>query len=115
MRLWLLAIAISMAGCGTLELSRKRPVVEPPAEFVTAYSGALVEIPLDGGTVPRVCAAIAGFYDIPLGQHTETLNGCALTPNLLVGVCIIVWDRELPAIRRHELAHCNGWTHPAYW
>jgi hypothetical protein len=78
-------------------------VSEPPAQFVRAYGGPLVQRVLPIGQARAACA-----------QRGVRADACSWVAK---GTCHIVIPssgapvKDLAAYRRHEIAHCNGWTH----
>ena len=72
-------------------------VLEPPPDYVHPYNGPVIERVLPLAAARRLCG----------GAHA-----CAWVTG---GKCYIVIPRngpvrDLAAYRRHELAHCNGWS-----
>jgi hypothetical protein len=76
-------------------------VLEPPARFLRWTDH--VEMVLPGGDVVRRCQA-AGARSAP----GKRIHGCSYR---VAGRCLIIRVDD-PGVARHELAHCNGWTHP---
>jgi hypothetical protein len=76
-------------------------VLEPPARFLRWTDH--VEMVLPAGDVVRRCQA-AGARSAP-GRR---IHGCSYR---VAGRCLIIRVDD-PGVARHELAHCNGWTHP---
>jgi len=77
-------------------------VLEPPRAYTHAYAGPVIEHVLPLGAARAACAQ--------KGVHADACSWIA------GGRCFIVIPRggpvkDLSAYRRHELAHCNGWTH----
>ena len=77
-------------------------VLEPPRQFL--HWTDHLEIVLPPGDVARRCET-AGVNAAP----GERIHGCSYT---VAGRCVIVRVDD-PGVARHELAHCNGWKHPA--
>jgi len=80
-------------------------VLEPPPQYLHPYHGTVIEHVLPLAEARRLCARMGAPAD-----------GCSWTKR---GACYIVIPRggpvrDLSAYRRHELAHCNGWSgsHP---
>jgi hypothetical protein len=82
-------------------------LLAPPPQYDHPYSGQVIEQRLSQAELMRLCRGPA--------------EGCASVNN---GVCHIALPasekdaRVLAAMRRHELAHCNGWpaNHPGgHW
>jgi hypothetical protein len=82
-------------------------LLAPPAQYDHPYSGQVIEQRLSQAELMRLCRGPA--------------EGCATVIN---GVCYIALPASekdanvLAAMRRHELAHCNGWpgNHPGgHW
>jgi hypothetical protein len=90
------------------------PAERPPAAFDHPYPGKLVEkaVPLE--QVPALCAKLTG-------QYNQYVSGCGFKVNvshdgtpqgrLLEAYGLIVYPAGCAAIRRHEIAHTNGWAH----
>ena len=77
-------------------------VLEPPSRYNHAYAGPVIERVLPLGAARAACAHMGVDAD-----------ACSW---VIAGRCHIVIPRggpvkDLGAYRRHELAHCNGWTH----
>jgi hypothetical protein len=78
-------------------------IQEPPARFLP-YTGPLQVMEQSFYEVNQTCRA--------LGMR-ESVYGCQIGNKYL---CTIVLDTDLPKalyekLKRHELAHCNGWKH----
>lgn len=76
-------------------------VLEPPARFLRWTDH--VEMVLPPGDVVRRCQA-AGARSAP----GKRIHGCSYHVG---GRCLIIRVDDA-GVARHELAHCNGWTHP---
>ena len=76
-------------------------VLEPPKQFL--HWTEHLEFVLPPDAVARRCEA-AGATFAP-GQR---IHGCSYA---VAGRCLIIRVDD-PGVARHELAHCNGWTHP---
>jgi hypothetical protein len=82
----------------------------PPKRYDVPYRGALVELQVSQAGVVAACNAIG--FAVP--RHTA---GCSVRSER---ECLIIYisapyKGDTPAqVRRHELAHCNGWpaNHP---
>lgn len=77
-------------------------VQEPPPQYTYRYHGPVIERVLPLAEARRLCARMGAPAD-----------GCAWVSR---GKCYIVIPRngpvrDLSAYRRHEMAHCNGWSH----
>jgi len=86
----------------------------PPVPFVRPFAGELDEIPLsDLSAVWSVCRFFSQQEGLsvlePRRPDGTVLGGCSIPA--APDHCIIVWWTGRPAIREHELAHCNGWKH----
>jgi hypothetical protein len=75
--------------------------VMPPPAFDHAPRMPVKEQVLDLRSVDVVCRQ----HGLPTLQYLY--NGCAF---VVKGVCYI-WRVDDDSVRRHELAHCNGWKH----
>lgn len=80
----------------------------PPAEFDYPYAGTLFEDVLPIAQVDAECRRLTGT------TRKKLIRGCAVK---YPGGCLIVYP-DVPVkgvdsrdIRRHEIAHCNGWKH----
>jgi hypothetical protein len=76
-------------------------VLEPPPQYVHHHHGPVIERVLPLAEARRVCARMGAAAD-----------ACAWTKGR---TCYLVIPRggpvrDLGAYRRHELAHCNGWS-----
>jgi hypothetical protein len=76
-------------------------VLEPPKRFLHWIDH--LEIVLPPADVVRRCQT-AGAKAAP----GTRIHGCSYTD---AGRCLIIRVDD-PGVARHELAHCNGWTHP---
>jgi hypothetical protein len=83
----------------------------PPPQYDFPYKGPLIEHVLPIEQVEPACAAL-GFVR---PNKYVVVYGCKIFKN---GICIIVipavngWyinNQDQEMVRRHELAHCNGW------
>jgi hypothetical protein len=77
-------------------------VLEPPPRYVHPYAGPVIERVLPLSEARSACAH--------MGVRADACSW------VLAGTCHIVIPRngpvkDLNAYRRHERAHCNGWTH----
>jgi hypothetical protein len=77
-------------------------VVEPPPAYAHRYRGPVIQRVLPLAEARRVCARMGVASD-----------ACSWVKR---GKCYIIIPRggavrNLSAYRRHETAHCNGWTH----
>jgi hypothetical protein len=75
----------------------------PPAQYEHPPSIPVVERVMSWDDVSKLCANLTGRILIP-GEH---IHGCAVVSG---GVCYI-WRLDDAFVRRHEVAHCNGWRH----
>ena len=76
-------------------------VLEPPPQYVHPYGGAVIEIVLPLAEARALCR-----------KHGVIADACSWTTN---SKCYIVIPRggpvkSLAPYRRHEVAHCNGWS-----
>jgi len=77
-------------------------VVEPPSQYAHRYHGPVIERVLPLREARRLCGKMGAWAD-----------ACSWKKK---GKCYIVIPRngpvrDLSAYRRHEMAHCNGWSH----
>jgi hypothetical protein len=77
-------------------------VEAPPAVYAHRYHGPVIERVLPLAEARRAC-----------GHMGARADACAWTSR---GKCYIVIPsngpvKDLGAYRRHEIAHCNGWSH----
>jgi len=82
-------------------------VADPPSRYDFSYPGQLNEVKLDALAVHKYCGG--------RGDAVQRLLGCAVP---LGAKCIIVLPKvesmliskaQQDRVRRHEVAHCNGW------
>jgi hypothetical protein len=80
-------------------------LLEPPKQFIHPFKGPVIERVVSSADVERLC-----------GFRWSVGVSCSW---VLKGACHIIRPKDGPitdakAIRRHELAHCNGWpvSHP---
>lgn len=82
-------------------------IIEPPPQYVHPTSGPVIERRLTAEEVENIC-----------GRGSQA---CSLKPLSADGTCFLwmpivgrggVGSRTFAALRRHEIAHCNGWKHP---
>jgi hypothetical protein len=78
-------------------------VLEPPKRFL--HWTDHLEFVLPPADVVRRCQT-AGTKAAP----GVRIHGCSYT---VAGRCLIIRVDD-PGVARHELAHCNGWTHPEH-
>jgi len=76
-------------------------VLEPPPRYSHAFSGHVIERVLPLAEARRACAR--------MGVHADACSWVAKD------MCFLVIPRggpvkDLGAYRRHERAHCNGWS-----
>jgi hypothetical protein len=74
----------------------------PPPLYDHVPNMPVQEHVLDFRSVDAICRR----HGLPALQG-RTYNGCAF---IIKGVCYI-WRIDDASVRRHELAHCNGWIH----
>ncbi len=79
---------------------------QPPPRYEHAYKGRLNVVMAPRGTVRQMCYKLAGQI------MPDNTNACALVGS---GHCTIVLPEGsdpalLAVLRRHEMAHCNGWS-----
>ena len=78
-------------------------VMEPPAVYIHAHRGAVIEQVMPLGQARAACA-----------KRGVRADACSWVSK---GRCYIVIPskdapvKSLAAYRRHEIAHCNGWNH----
>ena len=76
-------------------------MMEPPARYDHPYHGQVIEHVMSPAQVAMLCASHGAFG-----------NGCSWKGN---GICHIFLPKGdellLASLRRHEMAHCNGWNH----
>lgn len=77
----------------------------PPARYAHHYSGRLIEHSGTSIEVARACARI-GFKN-RMGCSTGDVSGACT-------IWYVNDPRVAGGVRRHEIAHCNGWpaSHP---
>jgi hypothetical protein len=83
-------------------LSTGLAVLEPPAQYSHRYRGPVIERVIPPNEARQICTRMGASAD-----------ACSWN---LKGKCYIVIPRDGPApdlgsYRRHEIAHCNGWSH----
>jgi hypothetical protein len=80
----------------------------PPMEFDRPYAGTLFEDVLPIAQVDAECRRLTG------ATREKTVRGCSVK---YPGGCLIIYPNapirgiDPLDIRRHEIAHCNGWKH----
>ena len=90
------------------------PAERPPTAFDHPYPGKLVEKAVPLSQIPSLCAKLTGRYD-------QSVSGCGFKVHVtedgtprgrpLETYGLIVYPTGCTAIRRHEIAHTNGWVH----
>lgn len=108
-------LALALALAPSLALAEM-----PPKHFEHEYMGALAEYRVPLGRAASKCNALARQFGQPATHPMKIegrpLYGCAYP---FKGECFIVWsfdpsgrDPHMASnVRRHEIAHCNGWEH----
>jgi hypothetical protein len=76
-------------------------VLEPPPQYTLPFRGAVVQMVLPLAQARAVCK-----------KHGVVADACSWNQNRK---CFIVIPRggpvkDLASYRRHEIAHCNGWS-----
>lgn len=104
-------VMILLGGCATANLSK--PIYDtpwpPPARYDHPYDGLLIEYPMPQGGIDEACAELTGRKEWTYNLYRR---GCSIHSN---GKCEVIyidktWRGVTPAeVRRHEVAHCNGW------
>lgn len=85
----------------------------PPPEFDHPFDGRLEKHAVPYKQAYRKCRAL-GRYDVSPYVDGRHLYGCQFWRG---DTCVIVYsfskiDRKMASnVRRHEIAHCNGWDH----
>lgn len=78
-------------------------ILDPPPAYDHPHAGSVVEWIMRAPQVDGYCRK-AG---VKL-EHGQVI-GCAFK---IGETCFIVISRHaIPVLRRHEVAHCNGWEH----
>jgi hypothetical protein len=116
-------IAVSLLACSFLMLQVRiagATPLYPPMRFDHAYKGKLIE---RSGSVHRVREECAGMgFHSSLACSSGDKNGTCTIWLPEVGSkgpfrlgTITVTDNLRSGLRRHEIAHCNGWqaNHPS--
>ena len=90
--------------------------LNPPARFDGPFKGEVFETRLPQSKVAAACKDLFGRFGMREGTDS-TQRGCSV--GFKTECLIIIIDRphagRTPAqVRRHEIAHCNGWSahHP---
>ena len=81
--------------------------LRPPSAYDREYVGVMNVQRLPKASVDRECEALLG------GEFAGPVYGCAVAVD---GVCHMILAtyakvKDKQMLYRHELAHCNGWTH----
>lgn len=84
-------------------------IAEPPVIYSHPFPGKVIELRLSADDVHDVCRWPT---QKPSQQSQTRITGCAFLHR--DDLCIIVMPIDMPeprlsALRRHEIAHCNGW------
>ncbi len=91
------------------------PPAEPaPANFDHPYPGKLVEWALPLPDIASVCARLSGHYDRSVagcGYEVHVTADGSRTGRPIETYGLIVYPQGCTAVRRHEIAHTNGWVH----
>ena len=90
------------------------PASPAPARFDHAYDGKLVEWALSLAEIPAVCARFSGRYDPGVsgcGYKVHVTKDGTRAGRAIETYGLIVYPKGCTAIRRHEIAHTNGWVH----
>ena len=105
-RLLYAAVLLCLCAGAYAQQPARRPEL-PPAEYDRPYTGHLIE-----DTYERVDAI--RYHCL---QPESKLIACAFPAKIVCHIILpsrdLAWRRgyRLPDIRRHEIAHCNGWKH----
>jgi hypothetical protein len=90
------------------------PAEPPPARFDQPYDGKLVEWALPLAEIPAACARLSGRYDprsAGCGYEVHVTHDGTRSGRPIETYGHIVYPKGCAAIRRHEIAHTNGWAH----
>lgn len=90
------------------------PAEPPPVQFDHPYPGRLIEYALPLAEIPLACAKIAGRFvreTSGCGFEIHVTEDGTRTGRLIETYGVIVYPEGCSEIRRHEIAHVNGWGH----
>ena len=77
-------------------------MIDAPPAIYSEYRGPLMEVRRPVRVINVICRYLGA-------KASGMIEGCQLWVN---GGCLIfVREDDDGRIRRHELAHCNGWSH----
>lgn len=94
------------AALGALAAPAAAVIAEPPAQFRHPYAGELISYELPAPEIDAACRALGAGGPLILGCARRFHDLCVIiVPSAGSGVS----PRTHAALRRHELAHCNGW------
>lgn len=78
-------------------------ILSPPAIYDYPYAGSLTEWVMPAPKVDALCRQAGGNI------HGQQYQGCMF--RLGEQCFIVVAEHVAKLVRRHEIAHCNGWVH----
>lgn len=83
------------------------PAERPPAQFDRPLTIPLFEYAVPRSQINATCKRV--FFGIGCPEPVVGKGYRIVTPD--GSYCAIVYLENCPAIRRHEVAHCQGWRH----
>jgi hypothetical protein len=104
-----LALALAIVAATPALAQKPRPeYVAPPVEFDRPFDGLLIMVPArDQNHVRELCPGAVFSMGIALACSRRLTHGCRV---------VMIPDEQITAVgfppdlvRRHEIAHCNGW------
>jgi hypothetical protein len=109
-----LAFFLAALLCSPAHAANCPPSEPAPARFDHPYPGKVVEWALPLSEIPAACARLSGRFNLGVsgcGYEIHVTHNGTPTGRPIESYALIVYPKGCKAIRRHEMAHTNGWGH----
>lgn len=84
-------------------------MIDIPPQVYLPYDGPVIELQLPLQRVKTMCYVLGVRGKDVLGCGGYFDGGCLV---VIPEIGPLVSDHDQRKLRKHELAHCNGWKHP---